>query len=316
MDRSATRLTTQLQSFGFARKLPSAWTLVPAGVLATAAVLAVTVIAASGLEVRLSEFAPFIALAAVMGLVAAYAHFRKLEPRFAQAAAIVAVGTLSLLTCGLISNVGLRLRAPTIDAALARMDEMIGWDVSVAVPAFTAHPWLIDGLASVYNLSGPLVAGSIILALLAGYTTKAWELLNTTVMTMQVIAAISIMAPARGAMVHFDLFHLQGNGVPKGAGIYHLDAFDHLHAGTDPGFGLADMSGLVTFPSFHTVLGLLLAQALAETRLAWLGVATSAAVIVSTIPIGGHYVVDILAGTLIWLVAAVIARRISSPSGS
>jgi membrane-associated phospholipid phosphatase len=104
--------------------------------------------------------------------------------------------------------------------------------------------------------------------------------------------------------------------VPKGAGIYHLDAFHHLHAGTDPGFGLADMSGLVTFPSFHTVLGLLLAQAVAETRLAWLGVAASAAVIVSTIPIGGHYVIDILAGTLIWLIAAVIARRISSPSGS
>ena len=166
MNRSAAHLTTQLESLGFASKLPSAWALVPAGVLAAAAVLAATVIAASGLEVKLSEFAPFIALAAAMGLVAAYAHFRKLEQRFVQAAAIVAVGTLSLLLCGLISNVGLRLRAPTIDATLARMDEIIGWDVSVAVPAFTAHPWLIDGLAFVYNLSGPVAAGSSVLKLL------------------------------------------------------------------------------------------------------------------------------------------------------
>lgn len=316
MDQPAARPTTHLANLGFAGKLPSAWALVPAIVLSAAAVLAATVIAASGLEVKLSEFAPFVALAAGMGLVAAYARFRKMEPRFAQAAALVGAGTLSLLTCGLISNVGLRLRAPTIDAALARIDEIIGWDVSVAVPAFTAHPWLIDGLAFVYNLSGPLAAGTIVLTLLSGRTDKAWELFNTTVMTMQVIAAISIMAPARGAMAHFDLLYLQGNGLPKGAGVYHLAAFDHLHAGTDLHFGLADMSGLVTFPSFHTVLGLLLAQALAETRLAWLGVAASSAVIVSTIPIGGHYVTDILAGTLIWLIAAAISRRISSPSGS
>lgn len=316
MDQPAARLTTHLASLGLAGKLPSAWALVPAGVLAAAAALTATVIAASGLEVKLSEFAPFVALAVGMGLVTAYAHFRKMEPRFAHAAAIVAAGTLSLLFCGLISNVGLRLRAPTIDAALARMDEIIGWDVSVAVPAFTAHPWLIDSLAIAYNLSGPAAAGCIVLTLLAGRTRKAWELFNTTLMTMQAIAAISIMAPARGAMAHFDLLYLQGNGLPKGAGIYHLAAFDHLHAGTDPRFGIADMSGLVTFPSFHTVLGLLLAQALAETRFAWLGVAASTVVIVSTIPIGGHYVTDILAGTLIWLIAAVIARRISSPSSS
>jgi membrane-associated phospholipid phosphatase len=226
----------------------------------------------------------------------------------------VAAGTLSLLICGLISNVGLRLRAPTVDAALARMDDIVGWDVSVAVPAFTAHPWMIDSLAFTYNLSGPLAVGSIVVTLLAGQLGKAWELFNTTVLTMQVIAAISIIAPARGAMAHFDLLYLQGNGLPRGAGIYHLAAFDHLHVGTEPHFGLADMSGLVTFPSFHTVLGLLLAQALAETRLAWLGVAASAAVIVSTIPIGGHYVSDILAGTLIWLIAAIIARRINGPS--
>jgi len=294
----------------------SAPVLVSMAVLCAAALLTAFVIALSGLHVKTSDFTPIVALAGGLWLLAGYSRYRQLDPRFAHAAAILATGTLSLLICGLISNVGLRLRAPLVDGALARADAFFGWDVSHAVPAFASHAWLIDGLARIYNLSGPLVAACILAILVTGRTRKAWELLVTTVVAMQVIAAISIMLPARGAMAHFDLLYLQGNGLPAGAGVYHLSAFDHLHAGTDPRFGIDDMSGLVTFPSFHTVLGLLIAQALAGTRFHLLGIVTSAAVIVSTIPIGGHYVTDILAGTLIWLVAAVIALRADRSPGA
>ena len=297
------------------RRAPSPRALVLTGVLAGAALLTVFVILRSGMQFRLGELGPFVLLAAAMGAVARYCRFRGLDPRAADAAAIVGLATLALLLCGLISNVGLRLGAPTIDAALARADALVGWDVARAVPAFAAHGWLIDGLAFIYNQSGPLVVAVIVLALMRGQSEKAWELVTTVVIAMQATAAISIVAPARGAMAHFDLLHLQGNGLPLGAGVYHLGAFDHFHAGSDPRFGLADMSGLVTFPSFHTVLGLLLVQALAHTRLRLAGLAMGAATIVSTIPIGGHYVTDILAGCLVWLLAALAARRVSSPSG-
>ena len=115
-------------------------------------------------------------------------------------------------------------------------------------------------------------------------------------------------------MVHLDMVDLQGVGLPPGAGVYHLDAFARFHAGTDPDVRLSEMSGLVTFPSFHTVLALLAAQALAETRWRWLGAAWAVVVIVSTIPIGGHYVTDLIAGFAIWAACAWLAGKVSNPS--
>ena len=57
-------------------------------------------------------------------------------------------------------------------------------------------------------------------------------------------------------------------------------------------------------------------QALAATRLWPLAVVWTVGIIVAAIPMGGHYVVDLIGGCAIWLAAAAIARRAvaSSPS--
>lgn len=273
------------------------------------------VIVAGRIVVRFSDFVPFIVLAAVMALVAAYCDGRRLEPRVRDAAAMIAVGTLALLACGLVSNMGLRLGMPLVDGDLAAIDAFFGIDVGRAVRAFAGHPALITALSYAYNFSPPAVILSIAIALFAGRRALAWEMVATLVVSMQVVAIVSVLLPAIGAMHHFGLEYLQGNGLPRGAGIYHLAAFETARSGLDPVFGIEDMAGLVTFPSFHTVLALMLAQALAPGRLKWLGVAASAVVIVSTIPIGGHYVIDLVAGFAIWAGCAALARRFNSPSG-
>lgn len=55
-------------------------------------------------------------------------------------------------------------------------------------------------------------------------------------------------------------------------------------------------------------------QALAPTRFRWLGAAWTTIVIVSTVPVGGHYAVDLAAGFVIWALAAAISQRVSTPS--
>ena len=295
------------------------WALAPlalyvAGVLAASAVFAFTVVVAAGMSLEASGFLRFLVLAAAMGGLACWCRARRLDERFTAAAAIVGVGTLSLMICGIISNAGLRLGAPTIDGWLVAADGAAGIDVGAVVRSFAEHPRAIDLLAFVYNASGALVVVLIAAHLIKGRKAKAWELVATVVAAMQIVAVVSIAVPATGAMTHLGLLSLQGGGLPEGAGVYHLDAFVRFHAGTDPVLRLGEMSGLVTFPSFHTVLALLATQALAETRWRWLGVGWTAAVIVSTIPIGGHYVTDLAAGFAIWAASAAVARRLSIPS--
>nr|WP_237489049.1 phosphatase PAP2 family protein [Tsuneonella aeria] len=218
------------------------------------------------------------------------------------------------MACGVVSNAGLRLGASPVDGLLAGIDGLVGIDVAQVVRAFAAQPATIDALAVIYNASGAIAVALIGLRLLANRRAEAWELVMTIVLAMQVVALVSIVAPAVGAMAHLAMLDLQGAGLPAGAGIYHLEAFHHFRAGTDTVLRLDDMSGLVTFPSFHTVLALVALQAVARTRLRWLGVAWAAAVIVSTIPIGGHYVIDLVAGFAIWAGAVTVARRVSTPS--
>lgn len=290
--------------------------LLLAATLTLASFTAVIVTALSGMTVEPSGFLRFALLAAAMLALSAWCRFRYPDPRLAEAAAIVGAGTLSLMLCGVISNVGLRLGAPLADARLFAIDAALGLHVDRAVRAMAEWPLLIDGLAIIYNASGAAVVALITAALAGKAIPKAWELVATSVLAMQLVALLSIAMPAIGAMAHLKMGDLQGAGLPAGAGVYHLEAFAHFYSGEGGVLRLADLGGLVTFPSFHTVLALLATQALWDTRLRWIGVAWTAAVIVSTIPIGGHYVIDLAAGFAIWAVCASLGRRaaISNPS--
>lgn len=284
------------------------------GTLAAAGLAAIAIVGAAGMRFQPGPFLQFVLLAAAMVALWAWCALRGLDRRLGDAALVVGAGICALLACGVISNAGLRLGAPTIDPLLLRADALAGIRVEDAVRAFARHRWLIDGLAWFYNASSLAVVALIAWLVVRGERRLTWELLATVVVAMQVIALCSIATPAVGAMAHTGMLDLQGSGLPRGAGVYHLDAFARFHAGADPVLRLGDMNGLVTFPSFHTVLALLATQALAHTRWRWLGVAWTAVVIVSTIPIGGHYAVDLLAGFLIWAACVGVARRVSSPS--
>lgn len=283
-------------------------------VLSGAGLSAIALVAAAGMTLETAGFLRFLLLAATMVGLASWCRYRKLDPRVGDGAMIVAAAIVALMACGIISNAGLRLGAAPIDALLVRSDAVAGIKVDLAVRSLAAHPLAIDILAWAYNVSGAVVVALIAWTLVVGSRYKTWELVTTIIVAMQVVALISIAAPAVGAMQHLGLLDLQGAGLPVGAGVYHLEAFDRFHAGSDPVLRLSDMTGLVTFPSFHTVLALMVTQALAETRWRWLGAAWTATVIVSTVPIGGHYASDLVTGAAIWAGCAWLSRRISTPS--
>lgn len=283
-------------------------------VLAVATVFAGAVVVIAGMGIDIAGFGRFAVLALALAGLRAWTLHRAMDARLGDGALIVGTGIIALMACGIISNAGLRLGASPIDESLAAIDAAAGIDVERVVRAFAAHPATMAVLSAVYNISGAVVVGLIAIILAADRRALAWELVATVVIAMQVVAALSIMAPAIGAMTHFDMLDLQGHGLPRGAGVYHLEAFARFHSGSAETLRLSEMSGLVTFPSFHTVLGLMALQALAASRLRWVGVAWAAGVIVSTIPIGGHYVTDLVAGFAIWAGCAWVVRRINTPS--
>ncbi len=293
---------------------PAPMTMLVGGALTVGACAALAVLAATASQLELAGFTRFALLSLGLFGISAWCQWRLPDPRLTHASAIVGAATLSLILCGFVSNVGLRLGAPLADMRLAAADALVGIDAGEVVRAIAGHPWLTQLLALAYNTSGIAVVAIIILEVARARIARAWELTATAIVSMQVVAIVSLPFPAWGVMKHFGLQGLQGHGLPLGAGVYQWPAFAHFHAGVDPLVRLTDMGGVVAFPSFHTVLALMLTQALADTRLRWFGPLWTTTIILAAIPMGGHYAVDLAAGFVVWLLAATLARRISSPS--
>jgi membrane-associated phospholipid phosphatase len=81
---------------------------------------------------------------------------------------------------------------------------------------------------------------------------------------------------------------------------------------------LQRLDGLITFPSFHTAVAVLMVHAARGTSCFWLAIVVNALMILSTFTEGGHYLVDVVAGAAIALLAIGVvsaARSSRSPDG-
>jgi membrane-associated phospholipid phosphatase len=86
--------------------------------------------------------------------------------------------------------------------------------------------------------------------------------------------------------------------------------FTALRNGSLSMIDLSALQGVVSFPSFHTVLGVITIYALRDTR--WLMVPVfllNGTMIVSTLPVGGHHLLDVLAGAGLTFGAILLVRR-------
>jgi membrane-associated phospholipid phosphatase len=73
---------------------------------------------------------------------------------------------------------------------------------------------------------------------------------------------------------------------------------------------LSALQGVVSFPSFHTMLGVMTTYALRDTI--WLMIPVlliNGTMIVSTMPIGGHHLIDVLVGAGLTIGAFLLVRR-------
>lgn len=273
------------------------------------------VLASAGLSVAWSDFASVLVLVPVLLGFAAVFHRLTTFDRLAHGMAIAALAVLSLLVCGFTSNAGLRLGFPLMDEAFATADAMIGSDTGVVIRLFANGRLPVAAPHFLYENAGIVLCALLFAMVALGRLTQAWTLALTTFASMQLVALISPFAPAWGAMKRLAAQGFHGAGLPPESGTYQWPAFAHFYTGNDPVLRIDHVGGVVAFPSFHTVLGLLIVQALWDTPLRWVAVALGASVIIAAVPFGGHYTVDLIAGFAVWALCCKAASAINSPSG-
>jgi membrane-associated phospholipid phosphatase len=129
-----------------------------------------------------------------------------------------------------------------------------------------------------------------------------------------IIAAIATIVPAEGAHLYFHPSHEQFSNFTNHSGMWHYHLLVKLRTTHVLYFDPFHLQGMVTFPSFHAAAAVLTAYAVRGVQFIRIPVlAFSLLMIVSAVPEGGHYLVDVIAGVLI-AVACIVVRAYFSQS--
>ena len=82
-----------------------------------------------------------------------------------------------------------------------------------------------------------------------------------------------------------------------GAGSWHIADFKAVRAGTLRGIVYENLQGIVQFPSFHTVGALTASWAVWRTPyVRWPFLAANAFIVFTALPVGGHFLMDVVGG--------------------
>lgn len=278
--------------------------------LAIQAALIALLLAAQGFVYRGQDINPVIAVLAAMAGLAALLRWRD-SPRLAAGiegcailiAASMAVASLSLL----VATLGFPYRDTLLHAADELLFPFLSWPDLARRLAGQAE--LTAMMCLIYStlLWQPFLLVAILAAL--GRVALIWRFLHAWTLALIACVAIFALVPAETAYVHYgflpgDLPHLTVN-----AGWWPAEILEKVRSGQLRELGAAQISGLITFPSFHTAAAVLLAWGFRRVPVVGpLFVLLNIAMIFTVPLIGSHYFVDVLGGIAVALLAIAGSR--------
>ncbi|WP_205627904.1 phosphatase PAP2 family protein [Ruegeria marisrubri] len=196
-------------------------------------------------------------------------------------------------------------------------DLLLGWDRLLALPwreyfeFIHSKPFLIALLDASYTSLSTLSLVALVVLCAMKDGRRARFFVEAFFATALICTAVGAAFPAKAAVAMLVPDIASFTNFIYAPGVYHLPHMEALRDIAVPVvLDLYNLPGLVTFPSFHTAAGVLLATAFWRTRL-FAPVLVYAIVMIASTPIfGGHYFVDLLVGLLVAAsVSAIVATQ-------
>jgi hypothetical protein len=200
-----------------------------------------------------------------------------------------------------MSYLAATLDRPLADPWLARADAALGFDWLAWFGAVQANHALQGMLHFAYGSMMLQVMVDLFVLPLSGMGTRNRELLSAFAISMIPTLILFALFPAACPWV---FLHAEPNKVAL-----HMLDLQALRTGHYPVLDLQRIHGLVTFPSYHTVVAILLIWAARGTRGFFLALVLNLLMLASVPSKGGHYLVDMLAGATIAFVTIALVRR-------
>jgi membrane-associated phospholipid phosphatase len=259
------------------------------------------------------SFGVMAAIAAALA-VAAYraANTSAPDPRRILLPGVAAQTILLTIVAGPLSYVALAASVdfPLQDQHFLAIDNALGFDARGIILFVNDHQWLSLGLHLAYGMiKWPLLGIPILLSMTGRFERLQQYMLALSLALLATLVA-SVFVPAIG---NYEGLRLDVATLPNIDTSVFLGCQRDIPAVRDGSLRhleLLQLSGIVALPSFHAASSLLFAWALYPVRIVGPAMlAVNAVMIASTPVIGGHYLIDVIAGVAVAVGAIMAALR-------
>jgi hypothetical protein len=237
-------------------------------------------------------------------LIAVFYSRVRAAPRLAEMAGYAALWICFTSLGCILTYLAASVSRPFADTAFIAFDTRLGFNWVDWANFIHQHPALRDALRVCYGSLIPQISGSLILFALAGVSGRNEELLMHAVTALLVTSFVAMMMPALGPWVQFSYGETETTDT-----LYVADVL-RLRSGPAATFMLARMQGIICFPSYHTVLALLLVYSHRGLRWSLPPILVINGLMLLSIPSeGGHYLADLFAGGGVAVATIAITRN-------
>lgn len=279
--------------------------------------LGITVIAAmtavsmkiSGLSFSGFSAARLAIICAAMQLLACFYQIKRSEERIATTLSLIAKLIAFSALPTLLSYAVAANDRPTWDHTFLLWDQTLGLDWFDYLNFIQSYPILKVVCRVAYQ--SVIIQTFVAVGVLGlhGNLKRAEEFVLSYAIAGLIAIAASGLMPAIAMFVHIG----SDDGFTQVVNAPFVATIKALRDGSLTNITLEQMDGVITFPSFHTALGVIFGYSFWVLRKwRWIGVAINVALIAGTPINGGHYFVDVLAGVAVGIIAIWLARRVTA----
>jgi hypothetical protein len=209
---------------------------------------------------------------------------------------------------------------PLMDADLAAVDRALGFNWLKIVALANSSTWLASIMVFCYATINYQIGLAAMFHVLTNNRDRLFQFGAIMAVSLLLTYAIMIGIPCEGAYALYRPAPSSFSNFTAIGGLAHLSTLARLRSLEPFDFILGGTVGLTCFPSFHTALGVMTVHALRRTVLFFPMTVVAAIMIAATIPQGGHYLVDVIAGACVAVISIgiveLIGRWAASPLAS
>lgn len=205
------------------------------------------------------------------------------------------------LTGAILTYLAASARMPLWDAELYRLDTYLGFYPLGAYFFVHSHEVLQLVLGAAYLSFSPQILLSIIYFALVWRNDRNADLLISAMIALTITAAVSALIPAVSPYPF-----LTGKPLLKSTKNFLI-----VRSTTHPTFQLSNLQGIVTFPSYHTVMAILLVYSHRPPLKSFAAVLALNIVMLIAVPVeGSHYLADMIAAVPVAAISIVATRKL------